>query len=90
MCKHRWLCVHPVQHWKVDLLRLYHLFIFVGAVVLLGMIVICSPNWTSPQLAYESRKAKKIIASRDISFAFTNMLANNYYSLRSLSFTICF
>jgi hypothetical protein len=34
-------------------------------------------------LAYESRKAKKIIASRDISFAFTNEMANNYYSLRS-------
>ncbi|KAF8665809.1 hypothetical protein AX16_000252 [Volvariella volvacea WC 439] len=34
-------------------------------------------------LAYESRKAKKIIASRDISFAFTNVMANNYYSLRS-------
>jgi hypothetical protein len=34
-------------------------------------------------LAYESRKSKKIIASRDISYAFTNILANNYYSLRS-------
>jgi len=34
-------------------------------------------------LAYESRKAKKIIASRDISFAFTNVMANHYYSLRS-------
>lgn len=34
-------------------------------------------------LAYESRKSKKIIASRDISFAFTNVMANNYYSLRS-------
>ncbi|KAF9482509.1 hypothetical protein BDN70DRAFT_829239 [Pholiota conissans] len=34
-------------------------------------------------LAYESRKAKKIIASRDISYAFTNIMANNYYSLRS-------
>lgn len=34
-------------------------------------------------LAYESHKAKKIIASRDISFAFTNVMANNYYSLRS-------
>jgi len=34
-------------------------------------------------LAYESQKAKKIIASRDISFAFTNIMANNYYSLRS-------
>jgi len=47
-------------------------------------------DWTSSQLAYESRKAKKIIASRDISFAFTNVLANNYYSLRSLSFITCF
>ncbi|KAJ3511498.1 hypothetical protein NLJ89_g4060 [Agrocybe chaxingu] len=37
----------------------------------------------SRQLAYESRKAKKIIASRDISYAFTNVMANNYYSLRS-------
>jgi len=34
-------------------------------------------------LAYESRKAKRIIASRDISYAFTNVMANNYYSLRS-------
>ncbi|KAI0069119.1 hypothetical protein BV25DRAFT_1834164 [Artomyces pyxidatus] len=34
-------------------------------------------------LAYEGRKAKKIIASRDISYAFTNVMANNYYSLRS-------
>jgi hypothetical protein len=34
-------------------------------------------------LAYESRKAKKIVASRDISFAFTNVIANHYYSLRS-------
>ncbi|CCM04824.1 uncharacterized protein FIBRA_07017 [Fibroporia radiculosa] len=35
------------------------------------------------QLAYEMHKAKKIIASRDISYAFTNVLANHYYSLRS-------
>ncbi|PFH51417.1 hypothetical protein AMATHDRAFT_175341, partial [Amanita thiersii Skay4041] len=34
-------------------------------------------------LAYEAHKAKKIIASRDISFTFTNVMANNYYSLRS-------
>ncbi|OCH90710.1 hypothetical protein OBBRIDRAFT_754491 [Obba rivulosa] len=34
-------------------------------------------------LAYEARKAKKIIASRDISYAFTNVMANNYYSMRS-------
>jgi hypothetical protein len=32
-------------------------------------------------LAYEARKTKKIIASRDISYAFTNVMANNYYSL---------
>ncbi|CAL1701404.1 unnamed protein product [Somion occarium] len=32
-------------------------------------------------LAYEGYKAKKIIASRDISYAFTNVMANNYYSL---------
>ncbi|KZT12810.1 uncharacterized protein LAESUDRAFT_16963 [Laetiporus sulphureus 93-53] len=34
-------------------------------------------------LAYEAYKAKKIIASRDISYAFTNVMANHYYSLRS-------
>jgi hypothetical protein len=34
-------------------------------------------------LAYESRKTKKIINSRDISYAFTNVMANHYYSLRS-------
>ncbi|KZW04457.1 hypothetical protein EXIGLDRAFT_600125 [Exidia glandulosa HHB12029] len=34
-------------------------------------------------LAYEARKSKKILASRDISYAFTNVMANNYYSLRS-------
>lgn len=34
-------------------------------------------------LAYEARKSRKIIASRDISYAFTNIMANNYYSLRS-------
>lgn len=34
-------------------------------------------------LAYEARKSKKIIASHDISFAFTNVMAQNYYSLRS-------
>ncbi len=33
-------------------------------------------------LAYEAYKAKKIIQSRDISYAFTNVMANKYYSLR--------
>lgn len=35
----------------------------------------------SRQLAYEAHKSKKIVASRDISYAFTNVMANNYYSL---------
>ncbi|KZP00125.1 hypothetical protein CALVIDRAFT_533775 [Calocera viscosa TUFC12733] len=34
-------------------------------------------------LLYETRKARKIILSRDISYAFTNVMANDYYSLRS-------
>ena len=37
----------------------------------------------SCQLGYEGRKAKKIVASRDISYAFTNIMANHYYSLRA-------
>jgi hypothetical protein len=37
------------------------------------------------KLAYEGRKTKRIIASRDISYAFTNVMANNYYSLRKNS-----
>jgi hypothetical protein len=34
-------------------------------------------------LAYEAHKARRIIKSRDISYAFTNVMANEYYSLRS-------
>jgi Fungal potassium channel len=37
------------------------------------------------KLGYEGRKTKRIIASRDISYAFTNIMANNYYSLRKNS-----
>lgn len=33
-------------------------------------------------LAYETYKAKRVIDSRDISYAFTNLLANDYYSFR--------
>jgi len=47
-------------------------WIFVGCIIFSFLL-----------LAYEARKAKKIIASRDISYAFTNIMANNYYSLRS-------
>ncbi|CAO1638837.1 unnamed protein product [Sympodiomycopsis kandeliae] len=34
-------------------------------------------------LAYEAHKTRNIIRSRDISYAYTNVMANNYYSLRS-------
>ncbi|WWC86643.1 uncharacterized protein L201_001520 [Kwoniella dendrophila CBS 6074] len=34
-------------------------------------------------LAYETWKAKQVIDSRDISYAFTNLMANDYYSFRS-------
>ncbi|PWN19288.1 hypothetical protein BCV69DRAFT_251608, partial [Microstroma glucosiphilum] len=34
-------------------------------------------------LAYEAHKSRAIIRSRDISYAYTNVMANNYYSLRS-------
>ena len=34
-------------------------------------------------LLWESRKARMIIRSRDISYAFTNVMANKYYSLKS-------
>lgn len=36
-------------------------------------------------LGYETYKAKKVIDSRDISYAFTNLLANDYYSFRKSS-----
>ncbi|PWZ03261.1 hypothetical protein BCV70DRAFT_14226 [Testicularia cyperi] len=34
-------------------------------------------------LAYEAHKSRAIVRSRDISYAYTNVMANNYYSLRS-------
>jgi len=40
-------------------------------------------------LLYEWYKAKKIITSRDISYSFTNVMANTYYSLKSYD-TFCF
>lgn len=47
-------------------------WLFVGCIIFSFLLV-----------GYEARKAKKIIASRDISYAFTNVMASNYYSLRS-------
>jgi len=40
-------------------------------------------------LAWEARKARNIIRSRDISYAFTNVMANNYYSMKSYDY-FCF
>ncbi|WRT64524.1 uncharacterized protein IL334_001456 [Kwoniella shivajii] len=34
-------------------------------------------------LGYETWKAKQVVDSRDISYAFTNLIANDYYSFRS-------
>ncbi|CAH7675380.1 hypothetical protein BY996DRAFT_6686503 [Phakopsora pachyrhizi] len=34
-------------------------------------------------LLWEAKKSKAIIRSRDISYAFTNVMANNYYSMKS-------
>lgn len=50
----------------------YGKWLFVGCIIFSFLL-----------LGYEARKAKKIIASRDISYAFSNVMANNYYSLRS-------
>ncbi|KAG2737055.1 hypothetical protein P692DRAFT_20762645 [Suillus brevipes Sb2] len=50
------------------------LFKFVGC-IMFGFLL----------LVYEGRKSKKIIASRDISYAFTNVMANHYHSLRMKS-----
>ena len=61
--------------------RLHYLFVPTGNTLRLhvaAQTLICF------QLGYEGRKAKKIIASRDISYAFTNVMTHNYYSLRKL------
>ena len=80
MSEHRWLCFHPLQHREMAFRWLHHFLLLIG-----GYFSNYQPYSSSnfrPQLAYESRKAKIIIASRDISYAFTNVMANNYYSLR--------
>jgi hypothetical protein len=41
------------------------------------------------KLAYESNKARVIIRSRDISFAYTNIMANDYYSVKDYDY-FCF
>jgi hypothetical protein len=70
---------HPLCRCKVVVRRLYHLLLPPGTYTYPSYRLTTS---YAIQLAYEARKAKKIIASRDISFAFTNVMAQNYYSLR--------
>lgn len=70
---------HPLLGRKVVVRRVYHLLLPPGTHAYPSCRA-TKPHGT--QLAYEARKAKKIIASRDISFAFTNVMAQNYYSLR--------
>lgn len=50
----------------------------IGKWIFLGCIIV-----SFLLLAWESRKARMIIRSRDISYAFTNVMANNYYSMKS-------
>ncbi|PWN43028.1 hypothetical protein IE81DRAFT_109130 [Ceraceosorus guamensis] len=56
--------------WSVPLV--YGKWVFLGC-ILFGFLL----------LAYEAHKARAVIRSRDISYAYTNVMANNYYSLRS-------
>ena len=79
------LRLYPLQHRPLALLWLCRLLIPPGRCLNLALA------WAFPssshstlilsQLAYEAYKAKKIIHSRDISYAFTNVMANKYYSL---------
>lgn len=50
----------------------------IGKWIFLGCII-----FSFLLLAWESRKARMIIRSRDISYAFTNIMANDYYSMKS-------
>ena len=73
------LRLYFLQHWKMAFRWLHHLFLLIGRSFSKYQ---SNTSHFRSQLAYESRKAKKIIASRDISYAFTNVMANHYYSLR--------
>lgn len=69
-------------------------WIFVGCVAFSFLLVCSQPLGEASgstshrplQLAYEGWKAKKIILSRDISYAFTNVMANSFYSLSEYGF----
>lgn len=59
---------------------MYYLLLPVGKVATLAHCESLAETHT--QLGYETYKARKVIRSRDISYAFTNVMANNYYSIR--------
>jgi hypothetical protein len=50
----------------------YGRWIFVGCIIFSFLL-----------LAYEANKTRAVIRSRDISYAYTNVMANDYYSIRS-------
>jgi Na+/H+ antiporter NhaC len=50
----------------------YAKWIFVGCIIFSFVL-----------LAYETYKARQVVLSRDISYAFTNLIANDYFSLKS-------
>jgi len=56
--------------------RVHHLLVLAGASLAPHPVAIAHP-----QLGYETYKAKRVIESRDISYAFTNLIANDYYSI---------
>ena len=65
-------------------------WLFFGCVIF-SFLLVCFVGCYCPslyvdfaQLGHEVWKTKKIVQSRNISYAFTNVMANNYYSLRKL------
>lgn len=61
-------------------------WIFVGCIIFSFLLV---SSWSARlwkcvtdlvKLGYETWKAKNVVESRDISYAFTNLIANDYYS----------
>jgi hypothetical protein len=78
----------------VDLCRMHHRFICAREYrVALDVSLLFAADLEfvllPAQLAYESYKARLIIRSRDIAFAYTNVMANDYYSVRDYDY-FCF
>jgi hypothetical protein len=80
MPRDRWLHSYSVRNRKMVICRLHHIWFSSRA----SWTFYLHPIFllTALKFAYEARKSKKIIGSRDISYAFTNVMANHYYSLR--------